>query len=187
MKEKSYSCNTCKERFGRRWNADRHNSTVHSDMAIIFNNKTGSISKHKETTQRYDNPRNIYQKSPSYKRFKEMKNNFSPFRKDDLEMEEELKIISIFGKLKQPFEDLEKLLSDNPENIKIKLLSDMVIYSLTSSNPVKSLQEEIELCQSLSSRQKIIECVSKGNSLTPGQTYAYLNGLIKNGRYYKRK
>ena len=59
-----------------------------------------------------------------------MKNNFSPLRKDDLEMEEELKIISIFGKLKQPFEELEKLLSDKPENIKVKLLSDMVTYSL---------------------------------------------------------
>ncbi len=187
MKEKSYSCNNCKEKFGRKWNADRHNKVVHNDMAMVFNNKSGSISKHKGTAQSYNNSTNVQQEHPFYKSFKDIDINLHPVTKHEMSIEEEFKIISIFGKLKQPFEELEKLLSDKPENTKITFLSDIVTSALMSPNPVTCLQEAVDFYHSLAGKQKIMWYVSKRNNFLPAQTDAYLSGLIKNGRYYKNK
>ncbi len=170
MKGKLYVCTNCKEKFSRKWNANRHNKVVHSEMAIIFNTKTGSLLNYKGKDQRYNNSGNVQQKASFNKSFKNLDNSFSPVHKNELESEEEIKITSVFGKLKLPFEELEKLISDQPENIKIKLLSDLVTSSLMSPNPVKSLQGHVDFYQSVLGKQKIIKYVSRGNHFTPSQS-----------------
>jgi hypothetical protein len=39
----------CKHTFTKKWNADRHNLTIHDKMAIVYNKETGKISDKRKT------------------------------------------------------------------------------------------------------------------------------------------
>ena len=57
---------------------------------------------------------------------------------------EEQNIVAIFGKLMQPFSELEKELDGNAESDKINYLYSVVVGALISSNPVKTLQDALD-------------------------------------------
>ena len=78
--------------------------------------------------------------------------------------EEEIAITNIFGMLMQSFEELKKLFPNHPQNKRIEILSDAVIFYLTSLNPVKFIKEIIYFYQSYIARQKSVKYLSKRNN-----------------------
>src|SRR6476659_879664 len=49
MPKKTYGCTDCNKTFSRKYNAERHNETIHNQMAKIYNKETGWKSKNKKT------------------------------------------------------------------------------------------------------------------------------------------
>ncbi|MBA2268647.1 MAG: hypothetical protein M3Q77_00765 [Thermoproteota archaeon] len=115
-----YSCNRCKKNFSRKWNALRHNEQIHHGLAIIFNKKTGALFKNSDGS-----------------------NNGAgePYGPEG----DEPVILDIFGRLIQPFEELEKALSDVQQIERTNYLSNIIIGALSSSDPVKSIQNTLNL------------------------------------------
>lgn len=79
-----YICNSCKKIFSRKWNALRHNEQVHDGPAIILNEKTGALFKNSNGS------------------------NNGACEPYELEGEEQI-ILDVFGRLIQPFEELESI------------------------------------------------------------------------------
>ena len=95
-------------------------------------------------------------------------------------------ITDIFGRLIQPFEELEKTLSDDVQQIQLtNYLSDTIIGALSNSDPVKSIQDTLNFNHSIKGRAKMVSYVSWAMNTTPHQAEIYLADLIKSSRYYK--
>lgn len=158
-----YGCNKCKKRFSRKWHALRHNESIHHGLAIIFNHQLGPIFKNHSNSDTLSSQ--------------------DPFR---LETEAEQKVLDVFGKIIDSFEELEKLVSHWPELQRIKFLSDIVITALMSPNPVKLLHDAIDFNRSLYGKAKIVNYVARSSIVNPIQADVYLTELIKSSPYYKK-
>ena len=79
----NYACNSCKKNFSRKWNALRHNEQIHHGLAIIFNKKTGVLFMNSNASN------NGVGEPYEHKGYEQI-------------------ILDIFGRLIQPFEELEK-------------------------------------------------------------------------------
>lgn len=115
MTKNTYQCNACNYETPRRTNANRHIELVHKGDAIAFNNKTGKLS-----TQVINKPNKV--KSAT--------------------LDDEI-IIEISSDMIGPFEKLELLVNFFPKDMKEKYLSDIIISSLLSSDPVKRIHKAI--------------------------------------------
>lgn len=156
-----YRCNSCKKNFSRKWNALRHQEQTHHGLAIIFNKKTGAIFKNSNGSNNETS---------------------EPYEHED----EEQIITDIFGRLIQPFEELEKALSGNVQQIElINYLSNIIVGALSSSDPVKSIQNTLHFSHSIKGKVKMVSYVAQGMNIPPHQAEIYLAELIKSSRYYK--
>ncbi len=156
-----YRCNRCKRNFSRKWNALRHNEQTHHGLAIIFNMKTGGLFKNSNGSNN---------------------GTGKPYKhKDDEQI-----ITDIFGRLIQPFEELEKALSGEVQQIELtNYLSDTIIGALSSSDPVKSIQDTLNFSHSIKARKKMVSYVARGMNISSHQAEIYLAVLIKSSKYYK--
>ncbi len=157
-----YICNQCNKKFSRKWNALRHNKQIHHELAIVYNKATGvdfKNSKESNTTTNYD-----------------------PFYEQEIE---DLNIVDIFGKLMQPFIELEKELVDVKESDKINYISTLIIGALRSSDPVKIIQDAVDFNRSVKGKVKIVNYVAKHMQIPNVQAEQYLNQIIKSSRYFK--
>jgi len=120
MGPKSYTCAMCKRKFRRKWNAFRHNTTVHSDLGkIVFDstNLSGLPNSSKAAKHSRQN------KFPKFK-------NFQPIREsldyedylDNIILEEfnkiDSKIMKIIGQMIKPYLELEESLNYMNKNDK---------------------------------------------------------------------
>lgn len=119
-----YKCNKCKKTFSRKWNALRHNEKVHHNIASIYNPQTGFVFKHKYDIRSPYTKYNLYGYDKSG------------------EHEEEI-ITNFYSNLIKPFEELESLYNDFPEHQRIRFVSDIFVASLSTSNPIKSLNDAV--------------------------------------------
>jgi hypothetical protein len=46
----------CKNTFTRKWNAGRHNLTIHDEIAIVYNKEIGKISDKRKTNNYSSSP-----------------------------------------------------------------------------------------------------------------------------------
>ena len=155
-----YKCNRCKRNFSRKWNALRHNEQTHHGLAIIFNMKTGGLFKNNNGSNN--------QTGKPYK------------HKDDEQI-----ITDIFGRLIQPFEELEKALGNVQPIKRTNYLSSIIIRALSSSDPVKMIQNMLNFNHSIKGKVKIVSYVAQGMNISPDQAEIYLAKLIKSKSYYK--
>ena len=157
----NYSCNSCKKNFSRKWNALRHNEQIHHGLAIIFNVKTGTLFKNS------NDPNNVA--CESY----------------ELDREEPI-ILDVFGRLIQSFEEIERALSGDIQQIeRTKYLSNVIIGALSSSDPVQSIQNILNFSHSIKGKAKMISYVSEGMNIQPHQADILLTKLIKSSKYYE--
>ena len=157
-----YKCSLCTKNFSRKWNANRHNSSIHTGFSVIYDNETKIKINNK----------NPYQNNPI---------------KGQVPETNEKIILDIFGKMLQPFEELENLVTNKSKDEQIKFLSELLVEALSSSNPVRHFIDAIEFHHSLNAKLKFIEYISKSMNVTPIVGESFLTDLIKNNRYYKNK
>src|SRR4029078_10862585 len=50
MPKKTYGCTDCNKTFSRKYNAERHNETIHNQMAKIYKKETGWKLNNKQKT-----------------------------------------------------------------------------------------------------------------------------------------
>src|SRR6476661_3198892 len=54
MPKKTYGCTDCNKTFSRKYNAERHNETIHNQMAKIYNKETGwKLNNNQKTNNAY--------------------------------------------------------------------------------------------------------------------------------------
>ena len=157
-----YVCNQCNKNFSRKWNALRHNEKIHYGLAIIYNKTTGFIFQNSKES-----------------------NNTTNFDPLDKRIIEELNIVDIFGKLIQPFTELEKEFGQFTESDRINYLGNLIVSALNSSDPVKMLQDLLHFNRAIKGKTKIVSYVARSMQIPNIQAEQYLNEMIKSSKYFK--
>ncbi len=135
---------------------------THHGLAIIYNKTTGFVFKSSEESNN--------------------KTNFDPLSQFEIE---KLNIINIFGRIMQPFTEYEKELNGLSESQKINNLSALIVGALSSTDPVKMIQDNLNFIRSVNGKAKIVSYVAKSMKISSVQAEHYLNQLIKSSRYFK--
>jgi hypothetical protein len=180
MKSKVYKCDMCSQGFSRKWNAFRHNKLIHSDLAIISSNMVKPKSISSSANQKFENYKKKFDK---FKKGFNYDDSFDPLAIDQAS----LKYIKIIGQLITPFEELEKLTSRFDDRNKAYILSNSFRSSLKSYNPVKSMNEIVEIYRSLAGRKKILQYVSKLEGVSLEYAGFIIDQEIKNASIFKRQ
>ena len=155
MKKKFYKCDDCGQKFGRKWNALRHNNSIHGATSSIISNdiKPKTLLMSHNRYYNYNKKFNILNQAgiKSYNEY----NSSDIFHLD----EDDFKIIKILDQLIKPFNELEQLLNDIDINDKTRafILTRSFDVSLESHNPVNSMNEMVELLRSIYGIKKIAE------------------------------
>ncbi len=187
MKGDSYACSECKQSFGRKYNAERHNERMHDGLATIDNKKIKPVSALEPKTKHV-----FYRKK--FKHFR----THPPTAKDDIfdvwlskyanfeSGVDELKIKRVFGQLNPHFEELEKLLSHHDENFKADTLTQILTSCFNSYRPVKSMEDAVKIYRAEKGLKKMANYYSKSKSISLEMATKSLMELVKNSAYFKR-
>lgn len=188
MGSKLYTCAMCKRKFRRKWNAFRHNTTIHSDLGKIVldsTNLSGLPNSSKVAKNAHQN---------KFRKFK----NFQPIREsldyedylDDIILEEfnkiDSKIMKIIGQMIKPYLELEESLNYMDKNDKAIALTKAFSSSMLSYNPVKSLHEISEMYRANEGLKIIARYWSQANNITIQQAAASVENVIINSSLIHR-
>ena len=197
VRKNIYACTSCKKTFSRKFNAERHNKVVHEEMAMVYNKENDWKSNIKKSPLKSSNTidRIIKSTSLSHSSLKPDKNidNLIPKQTynnnlKDLYKDDQL-VFKIIGKMAPYIDTLDSLLlsrySDN--NDRIKILSSILTTSLTTSNPIKFIKEQINFLHSLIAMKKSISLISHYYNIEPKQARETLKGLVLSAPYSKNK
>jgi hypothetical protein len=157
---------------------------MHDDSSAIRHKKTKPAFGHKQKTKKpYKKEKpNLFQLYNSAFKDIDPGKPFSSYRNTG---HDNLKIMKIFGRLAQPFEELEKLMDDYDEISKSIALSRIFIDCLKSPRPVKSMNETVEAHRSTKSRKKIAKHVAMAYNMSPEEVTLFLESTIRNSPYFK--
>ena len=197
VRKNIYACTSCKKTFSRKFNAERHNKVVHEEMAMVYNKENDWKSNIKKSPLKSSNTidRIIKSTSLSHSSLKPDKNidNLIPKQTynnnlKDLYKDDQL-VFKIIGKMAPYIDTFDSLLlsrySDN--NDRIKILSSILTTSLTTSNPIKFIKEQINFLHSLIAMKKSISLISHYYNIEPKQARETLKGLVLSAPYSKNK
>jgi hypothetical protein len=202
MGKEPYVCTTCNRTFSRKNNAERHNRSLHDEMAVIFNKDTGwrsdktnenkssfpsSFSSSKTPTDATTHNNTIPSSQVPYPNNLEDLNIGIPDTKINIKTDDE-KFFEIFEKISPLIEDLDILLSayKSPDE-KIKMVSDGIILALMSPNPVRSLKDIINLHRLNNGITKAVAFTAKSKKITPEQALSMLKAMVLIAPYSKNE
>src|SRR3954470_9098343 len=208
VRKNTYACTSCKKTFSRKFNAERHNKIVHDEMAMVYNKETDWKSNIKKSSFKSSNTIDHTIKSTSSpSTLKSDRNNDTPISNQkynnklkDLCKDDELNfdinenkddqlVFKIIGKISPYIDTLDSLLlsrySDNDDRIKI--LSFILISSLTTSNPIDFIKEQISFFRSMIAMKKSISLITYYYNIEPKQARETLKGLVLSAPYSKNK
>jgi hypothetical protein len=203
MARKIYECTNCKKTFTRRANADRHNIAIHNEMAVIYNKETVGVSNKRKINMPspssspsssstisldIDNNNNNTINIPKPNNFNlkdfEYRDPYSKIAKTDEE-----KVFKIFEKISPLIDELDTLLiSTYIQNInRTQILASVIISSLTSQNPVKSIKNHINFYRSFIGIKKASGFVALSQNIPPDKAQSMLATIILTAPYSKNK
>lgn len=201
MTKLKYVCSVCSKSFSRKWNAQRHNDTVHKDTALIrhssnvrsFNNKS-KIYSHSLVKSKFKTVGSKFNSNPadspaslSSCQFKSFNNYYqNDSNKFIMSVDEEEKENILYAKLETmiiPFEKLEKLLVMAPYLVQSNgnidsILSNIIIMALGRHDPVKIIQNYLSLYSRLYYRNKMILYVSHFLKIPVISTIEFMKSLL---------
>ena len=210
-KNNKYACTSCKKTFGRKYNAERHNKIVHDEMAMVYDKETdwkSSINKKiipsntiARTTKSIESS-SIYtpSKIESIEDIKDplssqvYNNNLKDLYKSNLDLninenEDDQIVFNTIGKISPYIDTLDSLLlsrsMDNKDRNKI--LSSILISSLSTSNPASFIKEQINYYRSLIAMKRAISLISYHFNTDLKQARETLKGLVLTAPYFKNK
>jgi hypothetical protein len=207
VRKNIYACTSCKKTFSRKFNAERHNKVVHEEMAMVYNKENDWKSNIKKSPLKSSNTidHTIKSTSLSHSSLKPDKdidnlipkqtynNNLKDLYKDDLyldnsENKDDQLVFKIIGKMAPYIDTFDSLLSRySDNNDRIKILSFILTTSLTTSNPIKFIKEQINFLHSLIAMKKSISLISHYYNIEPKQARETLKGLVLSAPYSKNK
>ncbi|WP_415310612.1 hypothetical protein [Candidatus Nitrosocosmicus sp. FF01] len=183
MKKKFYQCDECGEKFGRKWNAQRHNKTKHSSASEIIdmNVKNKTLNRSSNIYVRYNNKFDILNQTDL-----EIYNKYNKKFPDIFNLsKEDVKIIKIIDQLIKPFNELEALLNHTDEETKAFILSESFDMSIQSHTPVEDMNEMVELLRSIDGIKKISK-YRKMNDNTIGDPITDIKRKIEKSFLFNR-
>jgi hypothetical protein len=180
-----YDCSKCNKSFSRKWNAERHNERMHDDLSTIRHRKTKSEFEPKlKTKKQYQKSKpNLFQSFNSAIKDNDQGKSFPSYVNSG---SDNLKIMKIFGRLAQPFEELEKLMDEYDEKPKSSFLCQIFISCLKSPRPVKSMNETVEAHRSTKCRKKVAKHVAMAYNMSPEEVSLFLDSTIRNSAFFKK-
>lgn len=93
----------------------------------------------------------------------------------------------IFGQLKQPFDDLERLIDENDEYLRADIISKILISCLNSHRPIKCMKDTVEMYRSIKCMNKIAYYFLKSKKFSSiEEAIFFLSNYVKNSDYFKR-
>jgi hypothetical protein len=204
MVKNTYACTSCKKTFSRKYNAERHNKLKHDEMAVVYNKETDWISNKRKTNVKAQqiqhtpsspssstistsdtNNKNTISK-PYYDPLEDFNfadQNSKINKNTDIE-----KVFKIFEKISHLIDDLDTQLSTyKSHEERIKILSEAIIFSLMSSNPVGALKDIINLHRSTMGFQKASGLIAFSRKIPLDQAQLMLKTIILAAPYSKNK
>jgi|tagenome__1003787_1003787.scaffolds.fasta_scaffold20988661_1 hypothetical protein len=203
MNKLKYKCSICSKKFSRKWNAQRHNNTMHKDVASIKYSSIGklssnnqskiypyglNISKFKTSKSKLNNNKiksSTYSSPYPIKSFNNFyQNNSNKYSiKSINEDEKENLLYNKLEKMIIPFEKLEKLFVMEPSLIQGSgnidtVLSNIIITALGQHDPAKFVHNHLSFYSGLYYRNKMILCVSRSLRIDILSTVEYLKSLL---------
>jgi hypothetical protein len=151
------------KKFTRKWNAFRHVIDIHGCFASISNHKGLVFINDDFSVNGFAS-----------------KDHLSENKKEE---ELDQRVLEIYGYLIKSFEELEKLCSHYPEPERIKYLANHIVMAILSPDPLKAINNAINLIRKLNGKAKLVHYVSKSYGMNPVQAESYLTNLIKSSRY----
>ena len=99
----------------------------------------------------------------------------------------DIKIIKIIDQLIRPFEELETLLGPIGEKTKANILLNSFYACLQTHNPVRSMNETVELYRSMKGIKKITHYISKVDQESSKEPISILKEKIQHSHIFKRQ
>ena len=185
MKKKFYKCYECEQKFGRRWNALRHNRLIHGSAADIISNDI----KPRTSYMSYNKYHNYQKKFEILNQagiaiYNEYDENLSDIF--DLD-KEDFKIMKIIDQLIKPFTELEELLIDSDPKTRAFILLRSFDVSIQSPNPIDPMNEMVELLRSINGIKKIAKYESMIATTTSLDPISEIKEKIKNSYLFERQ
>ena len=185
MTNKFYKCSECNSSFSRKWNALRHNKIKHSNFAKISNDNI------KSERFSYKSHNKLHDYKLKFKLLEQVENEINrneyglyfsdSFTADPID----IKIIKIIDQLIKPFEELEYLLGPLEERKKAKILLNSLYSCLQTHNPVRSMNDTIELYRSMKGIKKIAGYMLKVERESSGDPISILKEIIQDSYIFK--
>jgi hypothetical protein len=183
MNKPTYGCSNCPRAFRRRWNAQRHNDTVHrglSNVIIINHEQQNKVNVLKNQSgyhpsfaaatksQKFKYVRRNNANGPPFKPF----NDGSPLKKSNKAVrpvdygEKEDFFYNTLEKMATPVEKLEKLFFEKiyphePRENTQNMISNIVIASLADPDPIRYIQDKLAYHNRQYYAAKVIAYVAK--------------------------
>jgi hypothetical protein len=200
MNKPSYGCSNCPRAFRRRWNAQRHNDTVHRGLSniIIINpeqqNKVNALKNQSgyhpsfassPQSQKFKYVRSIDANRFPFKPFNDgsfLKKTNKAVRHMDYEEKEDF-FYNTLEKMATPIEKLEKLFfekiyppeaHENAQN----MISSIVNASLADSNPTRYIQDKLTYHNRQYNAAKVIRYVAKYYGVDTFTATEYLRSIL---------
>lgn len=190
MVNKHYTCSFCNKQFRRKWNAFRHNTSVHHDLAKIESRLNSQNLRNQKSLKKrygdrfYKNIESISQdnldESIDFDQICNM--TFTGLEPNGLD----LKINRILGQLIKPFEELESTLSYMDEQARAVVLTNIFESCMKSYNPVKSMIESGRMYQGIAARNKISRYISKALNMKTADSLEHVNRSILSSNIFDR-
>jgi len=191
MESKLYFCSMCRRKIRRKWNAFRHNITVHSDLAKIALYPTNSTNLSRSVYRSKD-VKKVYRNK--FHKFKQWQSKYKS--RDDEDYIDNLllgqdnntdsKIMKIIGQMIKPYLELQASLNQLDPQTKARILSTSFISSLLSYNPVKSLSEISDIYRSNMGLGLIAKHLSEAENMPIHQATAFVKESVRNSSLIHR-
>jgi len=212
MAKKTYFCTGCNKTFSRKYNAERHNETIHNQLAKIYNKETGWESSNKKINNAYQAHQDSFLSQPSRSLSsnttitssnREHQNNSINISNPMIEPLEDFDILDsltsiynkneikgtfkILGKMLPLIDELDSLLSTFNSKNRIDILSNVIMSSLTSPNPVSALKDYINFFCIVIGIEKASIFVSQSQNISKDAAKILLKTCIDTSEYSKNK
>jgi hypothetical protein len=149
------------KKISRKWNALRHNDTMHHGLAIMYDKLGDWTSKTRDNSD----------------------DTLVPDLVEEMIVDQD--VLDILGKMLQPLSELEKEFTKPEEPKRTQFIATLLVGALISVDPVKVFQDQVDLIRSVKGKQKIVSYISRGMNMNSNQAEQYIDILIKKANIIK--
>ncbi len=201
-----YVCTDCRKTFSRKYNAERHNTDIHNEMAVIYNKENNWVSKKRkignvatstvgatpistiatENNTEYNNNKTSKKEKPQNPNFtfKDFAHNSEDSSGVDTNVD---KFLKFFEKLMPLVNELDILLKGykRPDEI-AKIISETITLSMRYSDPFKFVKDTIIDHKTELGFTKASGYIALSDKISLHEAKVKLKALAWNSPYFKR-